>query len=216
MQERLEHRYGISDPVLALTFDDGPSEWTDAVLDRLLGDGQTATFFVVGCAIDSQERIETLRRTVASGCEVGNHTRSHPMLRSLSEADIHAEIAETNALIAEVTNRDPVYWRAPGFHSDQRVRDVVRPFGLREIGCSIDPEDYAHGSTAERIASAVIGHPGLRPGAIVDLHDGRAPTDGDTTAPTRQATVEAVDLLVAALSARGLRSVTISELLAAR
>jgi peptidoglycan/xylan/chitin deacetylase (PgdA/CDA1 family) len=138
------------------------------------------------------------------------------MLRSLSDTEIRIEIAETNELIAGATNEAPIYWRAPGFHSDARVRDVVRAFGLREIGCSIDPADYSHGSTAQGIAAAIIEHADFRPGAIVDLHDGRAPTDGNTTAPTRQATVEAVGLLVEELDVRGLRSVTISELLAAR
>jgi peptidoglycan-N-acetylglucosamine deacetylase len=208
------HRYGINQPYLALTFDDGPSDWTDSILDLLVEHEQAATFFVLGCHISGQNRIETLDRIAQVGSEAENHTFSHSDVRNLEAEEVREELTRTNSLIEEVTGRVPLFWRPPSFKIDGRVRADVLPLGLREIGCSIDPRDFAHDSTPEVIVERVVGSQDFRPGAIVDLHDGRAPTDGTATAPTRRATVAAVRIILELMDERGWRSVTISRLLA--
>jgi peptidoglycan-N-acetylglucosamine deacetylase len=181
----------VTDPVLALTFDDGPSEWTDLLLDAFSGRGN-ATFFVLGSAITGEERKTTLRRIVETGSEIGNHGFSHTPLTTLTVATIRDEIARTSSLIEEVAGVSPGFWRPPYFNVNPEVRDAVSDLGLREAGASVLIADYAHEATAEAIARGVVASPNFQPGAIVDLHDGRAPGDGDTTAPTRMATVGAV------------------------
>ena len=89
-------RRGIAEPVVALTFDDGPAPWTDPIVDELERHGGRGTFFVVGDAIDSDERRATLRRLAAGGHDVGNHTFSHPDLQSLTDDEIRAEMSRAS------------------------------------------------------------------------------------------------------------------------
>lgn len=70
------HRREVDAPIVALTFDDGPSLWTEQILDVLAESGARATFFVCGVAIQGRE--DTLRRCVAERHEVANHTHTHP------------------------------------------------------------------------------------------------------------------------------------------
>jgi peptidoglycan-N-acetylglucosamine deacetylase len=209
------HRYEINEPLVALTFDDGPSDWTDSILDLLVEHEQAATFFVLGRHVKGKQRIETLARIAQVGSEAENHTFSHRDVRDLHAEEVRAELARTNSLIEEVTGRLPLFWRPPSFKVGERVRADVLPLGLREIGCSIDPRDYAYESTPEVIVERVVESPEFRPGAIIDLHDGRARTDGNATAATRRATVAAVGTILDVMAERGWRSVTISRLLAA-
>jgi peptidoglycan/xylan/chitin deacetylase (PgdA/CDA1 family) len=93
---------------------------------------------------------------------------------------------------------------------DERVREVLSPLGLQEVGCSMMPWDWEWDS--DRSAEFVIER--LRRGSIVCMHDGRPATEpAELSAPTREATVAAVGTILDAMDNRGLRSVTISELL---
>ena len=84
--------------VLALTFDDGPSRWTPAVLDLLAEQDARATFFVVGRYV--QERPELVERMTREGHEVGNHTFDHiDAAHERDEAVVRDQIARTTAAI---------------------------------------------------------------------------------------------------------------------
>jgi peptidoglycan-N-acetylglucosamine deacetylase len=208
----LVSRQEVADDVLALTFDDGPSAWTDAILDALEAAGARATFFVIGGAIDGPARQATLRRIAAAGCELGNHTFTHPDVRGLTEAALRDELERTTAEIEGVAGVRPRYWRPPYLRSDDRARRVAHELGLREVGCSIATTDYE----SPGVATAKLVLARARRGDIVDLHDGRPVTDGPAdSSPTREDTVHAVQMIVAELARRGLRPVTVSELLAA-
>ena len=206
----LEHRYGVREPVVALTFDDGPSEWTHEILDLLDRHDGHATFFALGCL--AEERPDTLRAVVAAGSEVGNHTFSHPSLPTLDSDAIHGELERAGAVIEDAIGTGLRYWRPPFFHVDEQVRAAAAPFGLREAGCSTMPWDWEW--NADRSAAFVLEQ--LRPGSIVCMHDGRPPDEPpELSRPTREETVAAVGVILEEMSARGLRSVTLSELLAA-
>lgn len=208
----LENRHGLEAGLVALTFDDGPSEWTGGILDLLAEHGGQATFFALGCLAAGADGRETLRRAVAAGSEVGNHTFSHPSLPTLDDEAIHDELERGGAAIAGALGSPLRYWRPPYFHVDERVRAAAAPFGLQEVGCSMMPWDWEW--DAERSASFVLER--LQPGSIVCMHDGRPPDEpAELSAPTREQSVAAVGLILEAMSERGLRSVTISELLAA-
>jgi peptidoglycan/xylan/chitin deacetylase (PgdA/CDA1 family) len=205
------HRHGTAAPLVALTFDDGPSPWTEPILEHLLAHDARATFFAIGEAID-ERGAAVLRRLVASGCEVGNHTFTHPRLTQLSDAEVVDELARTTPLIESATGVAPVYWRAPYLDRDDRVEAAASPLGLREVELSIAANDYelAPDAVRDRVLET------LQPGDVVALHDGRTSRDGPgDSLPTREGTVVAVAMLLDALRSRGLRCVTISELLAA-
>jgi peptidoglycan/xylan/chitin deacetylase (PgdA/CDA1 family) len=153
-----------------------------------------------------------LRRVVESGSEVGNHTYSHPSLPTIGDREIHDELERAGTAIEAATGTTLHYWRPPFFHVDERVRNAAAPFGLEEVGCSMMPWDWEWDS--DRTVEFVLER--LRPGSVVCMHDGRPPDEpAELSRPTREATVEAVGVILEAMTARGLRSVTISELLAA-
>jgi peptidoglycan-N-acetylglucosamine deacetylase len=207
----LEHRYDVEKDVVALTFDDGPSPWTGPILDLLAAHDGHATFFVLGCLAAADGGEQSLRSIVGAGSEIGNHTFSHPSLPTLADGAIRDELEFAGSAIEAASGRRLSYWRPPFFHVDARVRAAASPLGLQEVGCSVMPWDWEW--DAERSAVFVVER--LRRGSIVCMHDGRPPDEpAELSAPTREASVAAVGRILEAITARGLRSVTISELLA--
>ncbi|MGA9762465.1 MAG: polysaccharide deacetylase family protein [Gaiellaceae bacterium] len=189
---------------LALTFDDGPSEWTPLVLDLLAEYGARATFFILGAEVAGGE--PTLQRALEEGHELGLHSWSHPHLTELSDEEIRGEMQKTQRAIEGATGVAAHVWRPPYFEVDERVRRALAGSGLIEAGCSIAPEDYHW--PAERTAAFVIER--LRPGAIVDLHDGRP--SGSGSDPGRDETVAALAAVLEEMKPRSLRSVPLSQL----
>jgi len=209
----IEHRHGIAEPLVALTYDDGPSEWTVPILEHLAEHHGRATFFVLGNAIDGEERRATLRRTVAEGHEIGNHTFSHPGdLATLDEAVIREEIGRAQSSIRDVAGVEPVYWRIPFLRTSERLLSVASTLGLTHVGCSVMPGDWE--LDADEIAEGVRPH--LRPGAVIVLHDGRPEDEPpELSRPTREETAKATGTILEDMSRLGLRAVTVSELVAA-
>jgi peptidoglycan-N-acetylglucosamine deacetylase len=209
----IEHCRGIEQPLFALTFDDGPSDWTDAILDLFAPHHAKATFFVIGSAIKDSDREQTLKRVVAEGSEVGNHTFLHLPLAGMRLEDVRDELLRTSTAIARVTGASPQYWRAPYLQSTAEAATAAAQLDLREIGASLVTADYTWSS--EETAEFVLEH--LEPGDIVDLHDGRPPLESDVMSPTsRQETVLAVETILLESARRNLLAVTVTELLAAR
>jgi peptidoglycan/xylan/chitin deacetylase (PgdA/CDA1 family) len=206
----VEHRRGIDAPLVCLTFDDGPSPWTEPILAHLRRHEARATFFAIGSAIDDAGAA-ILRRLLEAGCEVGNHTWTHPHMTQLSDDEVLEELRRTTPAIEAAIGVAPVYWRAPYLDFDERVTALGASLGLREIELSIAAEDYRLG--ADTIRYRVLD--AIEPGDIVALHDGRTARDGPADSlPTRENTVAAVAEILDGLAARGLRCVTVSELLA--
>jgi protein-L-isoaspartate(D-aspartate) O-methyltransferase len=189
---------------LALTFDDGPGPVTPPLLDLLAGHGARATFFVLGRMVEGRE--ETLRRTVAKGHEVGNHTWSHHRPRGLSDDELRDELARTSARIEEVAGIRPRLARPPYGGDEERFARVAAGLGLHTVLWTVNPRDWLE-PPADWLARAILRY--ARPGAIVDLHDGFTPRRPD--AP-RQAMVGALRLVLPQLTERGFRLVTVSEL----
>jgi len=190
--------------VLALTFDDGPSDWTPLILDLLAEHGARATLFILGTNVSGREQI--LQRALEEGHELGLHSWSHRHLTQLPDAEIRDEMLETQAAIEAATGAIACVWRPPYFEADERVRRALGKGGLIEADCTIAPEDYHW--PAQRTAAFVIER--LRPQAVVDLHDGRPSDSG--SAPERTATVEALELILREMKRQNLRSVPFSQL----
>ncbi len=209
----VSHRHGIREPAIALTFDDGPSEWTEPILDTLRNFGARATFFVIGEAVLNHE--DTLLRTFEEGHEIGNHSNSHRHLELLEHPGlIRTDLDAANKEIESVVGTTPRLFRPPFLTRGAGVRRVALEMGFeRLVRASIFPRDYLLTTGPALLLEVMQARP--RPGSIIVLHDGRPPRElpGDETQPTRDATVAAVRELVPRLTERGYRIVTVSELL---
>ena len=192
---------------LALTFDDGPSPWTAAVLDLLREYEARATFFLIGARV--RERPDDVRRIAAEGHEVGSHTLTHPRLTEIGDEEARAEILGGVEALEEVLGERPQLFRAPGFHADERVLAIVSELGLEPVFADVDPQDWRPERDSHTIFSLVLRE--LREGVIVDLHDGYPPPPTSSRTDCTP-TVAALDHLLPCLRAEDYETVTISEL----
>jgi len=182
---------------VALTFDDGPVKGTGALLKILAAHHAKATFFVLGSMV--QEEPDMLRREVAAGHEIGNHTWNHPQLTTLSTARIRKQIRSTSDLIRKVSGVTPRLLRPPYGSTSRRVSRVAKSFGLAQITWSVDPQDWKE-TTAGPVVKRIKAQ--TQDGDIVLSHD------------IRPSTVRAMPRIITSLERRGFIFATVSELLA--
>lgn len=188
---------------VALSFDDGPHErYTPEVLDILARFGAKATFFDEGAAV--AERPDLVRRTVAEGHEVGNHTFTHPDLPPLGYADVLTEVERTSAALREAGVEAVPLFRPPRGLFDQEAADAVRAASHLTVGWDVCLERYLARSTDDAAAVAAALDR-VRPGSIVLAHDG-----GDID---RSRTVATLPAFLAGLRERGYEVVTVTDLL---
>ena len=153
---------------ISLTFDDGPSEqFTAQVLDILREHRVPATFFV--CGKNVEEHPDLLRRIVAEGHEVGNHSYSHPYFFFKSRRRMAEEIDRTQAIIERVLGFRPNIFRPPYGARWFGLVPTLLERGMLLIQWSATGYDWKKDAAA--ITQAALRE--LRPGAIILLHDGR-------------------------------------------
>ena len=154
---------------VALTFDDGPHpEYTDQILDILDKYGVKATFFVVG---ENAERYpETVKRIIASGHEIGNHTWSHKGMKNLSKEQIKEEITKTQNFLKESFNYSPVLFRPPGGGEYACAKETAQSLGCKYVlwAWRTDSKDWTC-PDANTISQTVLST--VSEGDIVLLHD---------------------------------------------
>lgn len=187
---------GNEEKLAALTFDDGPSaETTGQVLDVLEEFHEVGTFFLIGQNIN--ERTESaVRRAVKMGCEIENHSWSHPVMPELNTAQIKEEIFRTTEQIVRITGREPVFFRPPYIAVSEEMYEQIPLTFIAGVGCEDWNDQVSAGERAERICS------GVTDGAVILLHD----MEGN-----RQ-TVEALRLMIPRLKQAGYRFVTLEQL----
>lgn len=151
---------------MALTFDDGPTQYTPAILRSLEAHHAVATFFVIGP--HALLRPAVVRREQRDGDAIGDHTVTHPHLTAVSSARILSELDGAARDIASVTGHRPTLLRPPFGAYNLRVSTVARHAGLAVVMWSLDPRDWKR-ITPLVIEQRVINR--VRPGDIVDLHD---------------------------------------------
>jgi len=191
-------------PTVALTYDDGPSEWTPLLLDVLAEHDAHATFFVLGQQIAGNE--DTLRRAHADGHELAIHGWDHQPVSVLTAGQLLGQVEACASWLEDVTGVEPRWWRPPWNRSTPiATRDLERR-GFSWCGVTLDGRDVSRHE--DSVVTTVLR--GLREGAIVGLHDGVAP-NGEQIQRDRLGTVRATARILAAC-----RSVTVSELLGAR
>ena len=158
---------------IALTFDDGPlPPYSQQILDILRAQKARATFFV--CGKEAERYPEILRRMCAEGHTIGNHTWSHPYLYFMNRAECAEEIGQTQRVIQQATGTMPRFFRPPYGARWFGLYPVLREHGLRLVQWSVSGDDWRLG--VNDIVSSV--RRGMRPGAIILLHDGRQKPGG--------------------------------------
>jgi peptidoglycan/xylan/chitin deacetylase (PgdA/CDA1 family) len=188
---------------IALTFDDGPSESTPALLDVLARHGVPATFFMCGKNV---ERLPQIARAVAdAGHEIGNHSNSHPRFDFCSGGFIYHELAQAQETIARHAGVTPKLFRAPYGVRWFGLRSAQRKLHLLGVMWSIIGRDWKW--PAPRIAQLILGR--ARNGDIICLHDGRRTEES----PDIRATLEAVEAVIPVLKEQGFRFETVSQIL---
>lgn len=181
-------------PMVALTFDDGPSpKYTARILDALKENNASATFFVLGS--NAQNAPDLLQRMVLEGNEIGNHTYSHKQLTTLSKEGIEEEIKETKECIYTITHTYPQVLRPPyGSKNDTVVKCAD---DARVVTWSLDTRDWK-----DRDAKIVVERilKDVKDGDIILMHDLYA------------SSAQAAAIAIPKLQEMGFQLVTVSQL----
>jgi peptidoglycan-N-acetylglucosamine deacetylase len=189
----------VDGPYIAMTFDDGPSpETTPRLLDILKQRNIKATFFMIGQ--NAERNPEIVKRILAEGHEIGNHSWTHPQLAKLSDDRVTEEITKTQNAIKNASGYTPTLLRPPyGSITSRQKEWIENQFGLSVILWSVDPFDWKRPG-ASVIQQRILA--GVSPGAIVLSHD------------IHKQTVDSMPATLDALAAKGYKFVTVSQLIA--
>ena len=191
-------RVSMSEPYLALTFDDGPHPTnTPRLLDILKKRNVKATFYVV--ATNARRHPHLLRRMIAEGHEIANHTETHGDLSKMSESQVRRELTVSHQAIVSATGVPPRTMRPPygAIRSDQKVW-IKNEFGYPCIMWSVDPQDWKRPGASVVTRRLVSG---ASPGGILLVHDIHAPS------------IDAMPSALDQLLAKGYRFVTVTQLI---
>jgi|UPI000492383C peptidoglycan/xylan/chitin deacetylase (PgdA/CDA1 family) len=189
-------RGDISTKNVALTIDDGPHPgFTNRILDILQEKGVKATFFVVGrmAAVSP----EIVRRMLAEGHTVGNHTHYHNNLLSLPSENVHIEWDMCSSTLKTITGKTPRFARPPGGNYDASILQVAQKSGLTTVLWTANGADCT-GISSGDITKRILSRTG--PGGIILLHSGV------------EATIEALPGIIDTLKTKGYRFVTLDEM----
>ncbi len=185
-----------ADKCIALTFDDGPNTTTTTqVLDILEQYNAKASFFLIGNNIND-ESAAFVKRAYDMGCDIGNHSKTHSNMGSMSVEDINAEISYVEDWVTEITGEGTKYFRAPFIDVSDTMYDAIDQIFI----CGIDPQDYMANITAQERADFILNN--AKDGVIVLLHD----------AAGNDQTVEALKIAIPQLIEQGYDLVTLTEL----
>ena len=168
-------------PVVYITFDDGPSmTHTPLILEVLARHHAHATFFVEGRFAHRYPQLVVAE--LAAGNSVGNHTWTHPHLPTLSEAAIRNELTSTRHLLRTLGANGQCV-RPPFGETSAMVHRVESSMGIREYLWTTETKDWMHTTAARDLQRADAG---LKPGAIIVFHDGRASGSPQSVAAVEQ------------------------------
>lgn len=192
----------LDQKMIALTFDDGPSQtFTPEILDILRKNKVKATFFVI--AREAEKYPKIVRQVVSDGNEIANHTYSHKYLYRLSKEEIKNEMLSAEKVIIEITGIKPKLFRPPGGYFNKDIVTAARELGYKVIIWSWEQQsgDWRNPGT-QVIIQKVLENAGS--GNIVVFHD---------RGGNRIQTVRALQPIIDGLKQKGFKIVTVSEML---
>lgn len=187
-----EKTIDINKPIVTLTFDDGPSKYTNEILDILKDNGICATFFVLGNKVPYGQ--ETLLKMLENGNEIGNHTYNHKWLAHLDEIEIKNQISKTQEVIFEYTRYLPKVFR-PSY--GDIPKEMRKEINLEVTLWNVDTLDWKLKNKTQIIKRATRN---TKDGDIILMHD------------TYKRTKDALPEIINTLKKKGFQFVTISEL----
>ena len=187
-------------PMIALTFDDGPGEYTETLLDTVEKYNIHVTFFMLGQNVEGRE--STVQRMVQLGCEIGNHTWDHPS-QTLPNMDLDSVVQEfqkTDDELVKACGQAATVCRAPyGAITEEQMAAVGKPFFM----WSTDSLDWKL-MDADADYNEIMNSD-LSDGSIILMHDIHEPSVKCAT-----------EKLIPELVNEGYKLVTVSELAAAK
>lgn len=183
----------MDDKVVALTFDDGPSQYTDKILKLLKKYDACATFFVVGNKVDFYD--DTLREMLKQGSEIGNHSYSHKLLTRLSEKEFKEDLNKTQEIIKKLTGFTPKVFRPTYGGYTNKIKKYT---DLSFVLWDVDSRDWSV-KKKDKILKNVL--PNVKSGSIVLMHD------------NHEYSLKALEPMIKELKSKGYKFVTVSELL---
>ncbi|MFK0288992.1 polysaccharide deacetylase family protein [Streptomyces sp. NPDC090442] len=182
---------------VALTFDAGPSENTNRLLDILKENKAHATFFMLG-KNHIAERPAEVKRIAAEGHELANHTWSHQILTDIKPDEAKREISRVQDEVHKITGKTPTLMRPPQGRTDEEVSKISKELGVAQILWSVTAKDYQT-TDSDLITKRVLDQ--TKRDGIILLHD------------IYKGTVPAVPGILKELRNRGYTVVTVSQLL---
>jgi peptidoglycan/xylan/chitin deacetylase (PgdA/CDA1 family) len=196
-------RVATTDSVVALTFDDGPTEQLADSLIQVLGSRDVrATFFVIGSEVEKSP--DAARALVAAGHELGNHSYTHRRMILRRPSDLRDELERADSLLRAVGVSGPIYFRPPYSYKLVMLPYVLWRTGRTTVTWDVEPDSYPEvAATPEGIVSHVLER--VRPGSIILLHPWY---------PSRATSLAAVPMVIDSLRSRGYRFATVGGILA--
>lgn len=183
--------------LLCLTFDDGPGQYTDDLLNCLEENNAHATFFMLGQNVGNYP--EQVQHILKAGCEIGSHSYDHPNLKNLDLDSVKKQFTDTDDLLIKACGQAATVARAPYGEWNQDIIDTVgKPF----FTWSVDSRDWDYKDADLDYKSVMEGD--LSDGSIILMHD------------IHQPTVEAAKRIIPELVAQGYKLVTVSEMAQAK
>jgi peptidoglycan/xylan/chitin deacetylase (PgdA/CDA1 family) len=185
---------------VALTFDDGPSPYTDRLLQILRDNDAPSTFFLIGNKVAANP--QGAKRIVEAGMEVASHTWEHPNMTTIPPEMIAGQLTKANDAIAAATGVTPTLYRPAGGLSNDTVQSAAKQLGMAAILWDVIPFDWVN--DADTAATTDVLKSQIKPGSVVLFHD------------TYSSTVDVVYQFLPVLKANGYHPVTVSQLLGPR
>lgn len=193
--KKIETTTKIIDPnqkSVALTFDDGPSVYTEELLNILKKYDASGTFFVIGNKVEIYS--DTMRRMVQEGNEIGNHSYNHKWLTKVSDQEFLNQINQTQQIVKKVTGFTPRLMRPTYGAVNQSLRKRSQ---LKIVMWDVDTRDW-ESHNINRILKKTVQN--TKNGSIILMHD------------TKKQTVTILEKLLKQLKEEGYQFVTVSEL----
>lgn len=202
-------KYGLQYPteayagkkLVAITFDDGPGQYTAELLDFLKENEVRATFFMLGT--NASRYPDLIKRMDAEGHALGNHSNSHPNLTTLSAAGVASQLEKCNAAIRSAVGRNAVVMRCPGGSNNATVKNAAKNANMPIIHWSLDTLDWKL-KDKDKILKRTFEEIGVKDGDIILLHD------------IHRESVDTAKDMILRLKKEGYTFVTVPELLSVR
>ena len=183
-------------PMVALTFDDGPSgEYSPLILDCLEKNNAVATFFEIGCNVAKYPEID--KRAAELSCEIGSHSYYHNVLPGQSQEDIAEDQRLCKEVFENAIGTDPVLIRPP---QGSVVKSILNQYDQIFVGWSVDTEDWLYQNVDRTVNK--VQQAGDLDGQVILMHS------------IYKESVQAAEILVPWLIEQGYQLVTVSELFA--